>query len=132
MHVNGSIAAPPQKTATAAKPAQTAARLTMKAERANDAHNQTIVSPPNGVGKSFALPTTNNDVGADANAASIKRRSNVVDEIEKLKKNREERRAKQEEMRIKKEEAMNVDPGNPNWAFLNMIKYVFCELSFAL
>ncbi|CAL1687222.1 unnamed protein product [Lasius platythorax] len=47
------------------------------------------------------------------------RRSNVVKEVERLKKNREERRQRQAEL---KEAMMNIDPGNPYWEFLAMIR----------
>lgn len=50
------------------------------------------------------------------------RRSNVVKEVERLKKNREERRQRQAELKEEKEALMNMDPGNPNWEFLAMIK----------
>ncbi|CAH1393632.1 unnamed protein product [Nezara viridula] len=50
------------------------------------------------------------------------KRSNVVKEVEKLKKNREERRLRQAEKKEEKEALMNMDPGNPNWQFSNMIK----------
>ncbi len=46
----------------------------------------------------------------------------MVKEIEKMKKNREERRAKQLEILEEKEEKRNIDPGNPNWEFLCMIR----------
>jgi len=51
------------------------------------------------------------------------RRSNCVKEVERLKKNREDRRTRQTE--IKKEqikEQAELDPGNPNWHFLKMIR----------
>ncbi|GLG97913.1 Kinesin-like protein [Gryllus bimaculatus] len=51
-----------------------------------------------------------------------KRRSNVVKEVERLKKNREERRQRQAELKEEKEVLMNIDPGNPNWEFLAMIR----------
>ncbi|XP_012261011.2 uncharacterized protein LOC105688935 isoform X3 [Athalia rosae] len=50
------------------------------------------------------------------------RRSNVVREVERLKKNREERRQRQAEKKEEKEALMNLDPGNPNWEFLAMIR----------
>ncbi|CAB0038268.1 unnamed protein product [Trichogramma brassicae] len=50
------------------------------------------------------------------------RRSNVVKEVERLKKNREERRLRQAELKEEKEALMNLDPGNPNWEFLAMIR----------
>lgn len=52
------------------------------------------------------------------------RRSYVVKEVEKLKENREKRRAKQAEMREEKVALMNQDPGNPNWELAAMIRYV--------
>jgi len=39
-----------------------------------------------------------------------------------LKKNREERRQRQAELKEEKEALMNLDPGNPNWEFLAMIR----------
>nr|XP_012235503.1 PREDICTED: kinesin-like protein Klp10A isoform X7 [Linepithema humile] len=50
------------------------------------------------------------------------KRSNVVKEVERLKKNREERRQRQAELKEEKEALMNLDPGNPNWEFLAMIR----------
>ena len=47
-----------------------------------------------------------------------RRRSNVVKEIDRLAKNREQRRAKQQEVLEEKSAKQNVDPGNPNWEFL--------------
>lgn len=43
-------------------------------------------------------------------------------EVERLKKNREERRQRQAELKEEKEALMNLDPGNPNWEFLAMIR----------
>ena len=51
-----------------------------------------------------------------------RRRSNVVKEIDRLAKNREQRRAKQQEVLEEKSAKQNVDPGNPNWEFLCMIR----------
>lgn len=45
-------------------------------------------------------------------------------EVERLKKNREERRQRQAELKEEKEVLMNMDPGNPNWEFLAMIRCV--------
>lgn len=50
------------------------------------------------------------------------RRSNVVKEVEKLKKNREERRQRQAEEKAEKEAFLNQAPGNPYWEFLNMVQ----------
>lgn len=66
---------------------------------------------------------TNNNTGGG-------RRSNVVREVEKLKKNREERRLRQAELKEEKEALMNLDPGNPNWEFLAMIREYRSNLEF--
>ena len=68
---------------------------------------------------SLMQPNEGFDVGAGAGRG---RRSNVVKEVEKLKKNREERRQRQAELKEEKEVLMNMDPGNPNWEFLAMIR----------
>lgn len=65
-----------------------------------------------------------NHTAAAAAAAAKDRRSNVVKEVAKLKKNREERRQRQAELKEEKEALMNMDPGNPNWEFLAMIRFV--------
>lgn len=49
------------------------------------------------------------------------RKSNVVKEVEKLKKNREERRLRQAEEKAEKEAFLQQAPGNPYWEFLNMV-----------
>lgn len=59
--------------------------------------------------------------GAAAAAAKDRRRSNVVKEVERLKENREKRRAQQAQILEEKEAQRNIDPGNPNWEFLQMI-----------
>ncbi|KAK0181603.1 hypothetical protein PV327_003875 [Microctonus hyperodae] len=58
------------------------------------------------------------------------RRSNVVKEVERLKKNREERRQRQAELKEEKEALMNLDPGNPNWEFLAMIREYQSNIDF--
>ncbi|XP_050537605.1 kinesin-like protein KIF2A isoform X2 [Daktulosphaira vitifoliae] len=67
---------------------------------------------------------------AVAAAAAKDRRSNVVKEVAKLKKNREERRQRQAELKEEKEALMNMDPGNPNWEFLAMIRDYQSNLDF--
>lgn len=52
------------------------------------------------------------------------RRSYAVKEVEKLKENREKRRARQAEMKEEKNALMNLDPGNPNWELAKMIRFV--------
>ena len=55
-------------------------------------------------------------------AQTNKRRSNAVTEVEKLKDNREKRRAQQAQVYEAQERMMSKDSGNPNWKFLNMIE----------
>lgn len=50
------------------------------------------------------------------------RRSYVVKEVERLKENREKRRARQAEIKEEKVALMNLDPGNPNWELAAMIR----------
>ena len=62
------------------------------------------------------------DFKASRFSCSGGRRSNVVKEVEKLRRNREERRVKQAEIMEEKVAMKNVDPGNANWEFLAMIR----------
>lgn len=57
-----------------------------------------------------------------ANNAANSRRSYVVKEVERLKENREKRRARQAEIKEEKVALMNLDPGNPNWELAAMIR----------
>ena len=50
-----------------------------------------------------------------------RRRSNVVKEVEKLKENREKRRAQQAQILEEQETLRNKDPNDPNWEFRSMI-----------
>lgn len=70
------------------------------------------------------------DIQKDSGVPALRRRSNVVKEVEKLKKNREERRTRQAEQKAQKQELMNLDPGNPNWEFLAMIREYRGSLDF--
>lgn len=54
--------------------------------------------------------------------AAAGRRSYVVKEVERLKENREKRRARQMEIKEEKTALMNMDPGNPNWELAAMIR----------
>lgn len=51
-----------------------------------------------------------------------RRRSNVVKEVDRIQRNREERRMKQAIQKEEKEALMNIDPNNPNWEFQSMIR----------
>ena len=46
--------------------------------------------------------------------------------MERLEKNREERKIRNAESREEKKTLMKKDPGNVNWEFSAMIKYIFC------
>ena len=61
-------------------------------------------------------------VGITTAANNAGRRSYVVKEVERLKENREKRRARQAEMKEEKNALMNMDPGNPNWELAAMIR----------
>ncbi|KAH8315379.1 hypothetical protein KR067_002074 [Drosophila pandora] len=59
------------------------------------------------------------------------RRSHALKEVERLKENREKRRARQAEMKEEKVALMNQDPGNPNWETAQMIREYQSTLEFA-
>lgn len=64
-------------------------------------------------------------------AAASRRRSNVVKEVDRIKKQREERRYRQAEQKAEKSELMSsVEPGNPNWEFLGMIREFRSQLEY--
>jgi len=54
--------------------------------------------------------------------AAAGRRSYVVKEVERLAKDREKRRAQQNEKREELNALKNSDPGNPNWELAAMIR----------
>lgn len=74
---------------------------------------------------------TLNNMTSSSISSICRRRSNVVKEVEKLKRNREERRMRQAELKNEKENLMNMDPGNPNWEFSNMIRDYRSHLEFS-
>lgn len=87
-------------------------------------------NPPSGASARSAAPTAaasstlsvyTGNAGNAGNTGAV-RRSNVVKEVERLKENREKRRQRQAELKEEKEALMNMDPGNPNWEFLAMIR----------
>ncbi|XP_074605722.1 kinesin-like protein KIF2A isoform X2 [Brevipalpus obovatus] len=84
-----------------------------------------ISSAPSGIS---ALNNTKSATGAPA---SSRRRSNVVKEVDRIKKQREERRCRQAEQKAEKMELMSaVDQGNPNWEFLGMIREYRSQIEF--
>lgn len=65
-----------------------------------------------------------------ANQQHQNSKSSTVQEIERLQRNREERRAQQQEVRKQKEQLKSIDPGNPNWQFLSMIRDYQSQIDF--
>lgn len=59
---------------------------------------------------------------AGAGTGAGARRSHALKEVERLKENREKRRARQAEIKEEKVALMNQDPGNPNWETAQMIR----------
>lgn len=57
-----------------------------------------------------------------------RRKSNCVTEVEKIKAKREQRRAQHQAIREHVEETY--DTSNPNWEFLQMIRYEISSFSF--
>lgn len=58
------------------------------------------------------------------------RKTLLLSNIEELERNRELRRAQQEEARKQRDIQMQIDPGNPNWEFLSMIRDYRATLDF--
>merc|ERR550519_75578 len=106
--------------------------------------NQNGSGPQNNLGNSETMPppkhvpslppekseTVSKATGAAAAQGVNRRRSNVVKEVERLKENREKRRAQQAQILEEQEQLRNKDPGNPNWEFLQMILDYKEELEF--
>jgi len=81
------------------------------------------MAPPKAIPplKEIARDETVSKATAAAAQGVNRRRSNVVKEVERLKENREKRRAQQAQILEDQEVLRNRDPGNPNWEFLQMI-----------
>ncbi|XP_037724136.1 kinesin-like protein Klp10A [Drosophila subpulchrella] len=85
--------------------------------------NNTLPNPGAGAtanvpaAQTAAAPASNTTQGAGGS-----RRSHALKEVERLKENREKRRARQAEMKEEKVALMNQDPGNPNWETAQMIR----------
>lgn len=105
---------PPQK-AKQAKPQPTTGRMSM----ATQPSAASQLAPP----ATTAVSQLQKD-------ASNPRRSYVVKEVERLKENREKRRAKQAVIREEKNALMNLDPGNPNWELAAMIREYQSQIDF--
>ncbi|VBB27498.1 unnamed protein product [Acanthocheilonema viteae] len=70
------------------------------------------------------------DINALKASQQHQQKSSTVQEIERLQRNREERRAQQQEARRQKEQLKSIDPGNPNWQFLTMIRDYQSQIDF--
>lgn len=57
-------------------------------------------------------------------------KSACVNEVEKLAQKREERRNQQNEAKRQKDERKSIDPGNPNWQFLSMIREYRAQIDY--
>ncbi|BFG01615.1 kinesin-like protein Klp10A [Drosophila madeirensis] len=67
--------------------------------------------------------STQSSIGGGAGGvAGGARRSHALKEVERLKENREKRRARQAELKEEQKALQNQDPGNPNWELANMIR----------
>ncbi|CAN8004093.1 unnamed protein product, partial [Ixodes hexagonus] len=85
----------------------------------------------NGVSTRQQQQAQQQQVAAANDLAGVnRRRTNVVKEVDRIKKQRDERRARQLTQIEEKRERMNVDPGNPNWEFLSMIREYRSQLDF--
>lgn len=74
-----------------------------------------------------AAAAVNNAAAADGN----RRQSKTLTELERIKQQRDERRERQAQQRQAKVELMSsVEPGNPNWEFLGMIREYRASLDY--
>merc|ERR1719347_1452084 len=86
------------------------------------------IMPPPKVAQAPVAKTSSNVRKISVTASAVptsqtnKRRSNAVQEVEKLRDNREKRRAQQAQVYETQERLKSKDHGNPNWEFLNMIE----------
>ncbi|XP_037933080.1 kinesin-like protein Klp10A isoform X2 [Teleopsis dalmanni] len=90
-------------------------------------------SNTNRLGTANQYPTTISatTIGPNTNTSNMgPRRSYVVKEVERLKENREKRRAQQAQIKEEKVALMNQDPGNPNWETAQMIREYQGNLEF--
>ncbi|XP_057659456.1 kinesin-like protein Klp10A [Diorhabda carinulata] len=86
------------------------------------AHQSRATMIPNNGHTLTSEPKESNIPTSRMSTAQNSKRSNVVKEVEKLKKNREERRQRQAEEKAEKEAFLQMAPGNPHWELLNMIQ----------
>ncbi|KAJ8918747.1 hypothetical protein NQ315_015067 [Exocentrus adspersus] len=93
------------------------ARSAHQSRITQSSNNGHVIPTNESIVKESNIPTSKTNTVQVQNT----RRSNVVKEVEKLKKNREERRQRQAEEKAEKEAFLQMAPGNPHWELLNMI-----------
>uniref|UniRef100_A0A1L8E5J1 Kinesin-like protein n=1 Tax=Nyssomyia neivai TaxID=330878 RepID=A0A1L8E5J1_9DIPT len=94
---------------------------------------QTRVTRAGGGAQTTRMSTVQTAVPVPVSSSSTsqpQRLSYVVKEVEKLKENREKRRARQAELKEEKTALMNMDPGNPHWESSAMIREFQGTLNF--
>jgi len=88
----------------------------------NPAPKQESMPPPKAAVSANVTKAESRKTTGLPQSQTNKRRSNAVQEVEKLQANREKRRAQQAQVYETQERLKSKDHGNPNWEFLNMIE----------
>ncbi|XP_046652105.1 kinesin-like protein KIF2A isoform X1 [Daphnia pulicaria] len=89
------------------------------------------VAPSSGENLSPGLPNFHTRAQPTVtNSMTTRRRTNPIKEVERLEKNREERKIRNAESREEKKTMMKKDPGNVNWEFSAMIKEFCASLDY--
>jgi len=132
--VNSNAAAPPSRPARNLRsksmaPQQVNSKPAISRRQNTEDSDDTVIQPPPVKHvvqeKENKKPSIAVAVVAPTPAANQarNRRSNCVKEVERLKKNREDRRVRQSEIKTEQSKMQaELDPGNPNWLFLKMIR----------
>ncbi|CAD5213099.1 unnamed protein product [Bursaphelenchus okinawaensis] len=80
----------------------------------------------------ISLDTQNETLNVDRIVQPAQSKSDVVNKVEELQKNRNERRQQQDEARRARDNLKNLDPGNPNWEFHKMIRDYRANIEYRL
>lgn len=75
-------------------------------------------------------PPTANITNAANQQVKGGKKCSALKEVEKLEENRKKRRQQQAQLKEEKEALMNMDPGNPNWELLAMIREYRSQIDF--
>lgn len=111
-----------QKTATRGLVAPQKVNITAASKRTTAASAATTPVERNPQPLSMTRSTELEDINDTVLVPDPKIKSSTVANIEKLQKEREERRAQQNHVKKQKEMEKSIDPGNPNYQFLLMIR----------